>query len=365
MVKPLLNFSRWFVGLLFIFSGFIKANDPTGFSIKLNEYFELFGLHYFISWSVSIAILICVLEIVLAVALILNARIRLTSWLLLLLILFFTALTGYSAITYKVTDCGCFGDAIKLTPLQSFIKDLVLLFFILIIFIKNKTLNPVVSRKTENFLVLFSLLIVSGFALYCYNFLPVIDFLPYKTGIDIPSSMKSSAPFQFEYVYSKDGKQYRYKNIKDAPYSDSTYKFDTTYVLNPEAGPKITDYRITTPEGDDSTDASLTGIKLLVIIADLKKASLRNTKIIANLAKFISAHKIGETWLVSGSSNEESEVFRHEFQLAMPLFSGDATLLKSIVRSNPGLMLLKNGKVIKKWHNNRLPDEGEIKELCR
>ncbi len=125
----------------FIFSGFIKANDPIGFSYKLAEYFEVLVCRRWLL-PAHLAIIICVVEIVLGYNVLFGVEIKLTSWLLLLMILFFTWLTGYSAVTNRVTDCGCFGDAIELKPVESFYKDLILLLFILVIFFRRNHIKP-------------------------------------------------------------------------------------------------------------------------------------------------------------------------------------------------------------------------------
>src|SRR5574343_471663 len=146
-MKALTQISRFVVGILFIISGFIKANDTIGFSYKLVEYFEIFNMHFFVDYAVAMAMFICIFEIMVGVALLLGAYVRLNAWLLLLMIVFFTLLTGYSAITNKVTDCGCFGDAIKLKPVESFLKDVVLLVFILIMFFGQKHIKPMLANK--------------------------------------------------------------------------------------------------------------------------------------------------------------------------------------------------------------------------
>ncbi|WP_349290807.1 BT_3928 family protein [Anseongella ginsenosidimutans] len=198
------------VGLLFIFSGLIKANDPMGFGFKLEEYFVVFGIEWLSPLAVSLSILICSLEIVLGVAVLLGARIRLTAWGLLLLILFFTWLTFYSAWFNKVTDCGCFGDAIKLTPWQSFTKDLILLALILPIFLYRRRIQPVFSKTGSNLALLLAAVLSLGFGLYTYFYLPVVDLLPYKVGNHLPSLMTmppDAEPDVFKVIYTLKNKK--------------------------------------------------------------------------------------------------------------------------------------------------------------
>jgi len=177
----LLGFCRIFTGLLFIFSGFIKANDPTGFGYKLQEYFEVFHLTAFNEYATAMAVVICGFEILLGALLLLGVYANTVAWGLLLLILFFTFLTFYSAFFEVVTSCGCFGDAIPLTPWQSFSKDLVLLALILILFFNRKQLRSIIKGSGNQFVATLITAIISlGIGVYTVNYLPFIDFLPYK-----------------------------------------------------------------------------------------------------------------------------------------------------------------------------------------
>src|ERR1700744_797926 len=191
--KGLIWFCRIFVGLLFVFSGLIKINDPLGFSYKLEEYFEVFHITFLSPLAVSIAILLCSLEIILGFALLIGVRAKQVAWGLLLLIIFFAFLTFYSAAFKVVQTCGCFGDAIPLTPWQSFSKDLVLLLLIIVLFFNRRTIRPIFSSKTGDNLLIGSAIVALGVGMYSYNFMPVIDFWPYKVGSKILDEMRSSA----------------------------------------------------------------------------------------------------------------------------------------------------------------------------
>src|ERR1700712_791281 len=196
MKKIIDQFSRIFVGCLFIFSGLIKLNDPIGTAIKMEEYFEVFTqdfgsfFHYFIGWSLEIAMIMIVLELALGVAILLFYKMELTTWVLLALMVFFTFLTGYSALLNKVTDCGCFGDAIKLTPWQSFYKDLVLMVFVLHLFWYRKKYVPVLRTREGHAAVFGSAVIFLFVGIYAIRHLPFIDFRAYRVGNSIPQQMK-------------------------------------------------------------------------------------------------------------------------------------------------------------------------------
>ncbi|WP_316929204.1 DoxX family protein [Nitritalea halalkaliphila] len=208
MLKYLLALIRFFVGGLFIFSGLIKVNDPVGTAIKMEEYFDVFAADIagffsaFKLFSLEIAVILVVAEVVLGVMLLVGARLRFTVYALGAMVLFFTFLTFYSAYFNKVTDCGCFGDAIKLTPWQSFYKDVVLLVLIGVLFLYRRELpssSPTWAIWTTRICTLLSILI----AITAINTLPFIDFRAYKEGVNIPEAMLPSAPLQYAYINGK------------------------------------------------------------------------------------------------------------------------------------------------------------------
>ena len=206
MKNASLNISRAIVGLLFIFSGLIKANDPLGFGYKLQEYFEVFHISFLNDYAVLLAILLCTLEIVLGALLLLGFWSSKVAWGLLLIIIFFTFLTFYSAFFEVVTSCGCFGDAIPLTPWQSFAKDIILLSLILHLFLRRKEILPVLTGvKAQQFIAGLVLILSLGFGLFTYSYLPILDFLPYKVGNNIPQLMitpPGAAPDVYEITYN-------------------------------------------------------------------------------------------------------------------------------------------------------------------
>ena len=270
-MKRINTIIKYFVGLLFIISGLIKLNDPTGTAIKFEEYFEVFAtdftslFHYLIPYSMIFSIVMSSMEVVLGIALIVQYRYRLILFTLLGVIIFFSFLTFYSAYFNKVTDCGCFGDAIKLTPWQSFSKDVLLLVLILLLLVQVRP-QSTFSEKTGITIVSASVLASLFLALYSLNHLPPIDFLAYKKGANIPTLMKPSAPFKFKYVMEKEGKT---EEFMEYP-TDTTYTFKEMVLLNPEAQPKITDYNVRNADGD-VTQETFQGKKLMIIIVDANK----------------------------------------------------------------------------------------------
>lgn len=360
-MKIVFEIARYLVGGLFIFSGAIKVNDPIGTAIKLQEYFEVFAndiasfFEVFVPIALFFSVALSVLEAVLGIALIIGYKMNITSCILLVIIIFFTFLTFYSAYFNKVTDCGCFGDAIKLTPWQSFYKDIILLILIISIFISQKNYSPWPSARFQHIKIIGSTVFFTFLAIYAIRHLPFIDFRTYAVGNHLPTLMKPSAELKYEYVMEKDGNEYTFETYP----SDKSYEFKAMNLVNPEAQPKITDLSVWNDEGD-FTDALFTGNKLLIIIYSAEKASLKNIDDIKRLTDNV---KTAEPWILTASDHAEFEAFRHNIQLAIPYFFADATVLKTMVRSNPGILLLSDGTVKGKWHYNDTPAASEINQL--
>lgn len=366
----LLGFSRVFVGVLFILSGLIKANDPLGFAYKLEEYFEVFHTTFLSGISVHLSILFCALEVILGAALLLGYQKKLVSWGLLLLIVFFSFLTFWSAAFDVVRTCGCFGDAIVLTPWQSFAKDLVLLIFILVIVKRNKKIHPLFAKKWTSLAMVAVVLFSFGFGIVAYNFLPFVDFLPYKVGDNVVENMKipEGAPQDvFEIIYSlKNNKTGETKKMTDAEYLKTEIWKDTNWVIvgQPENRllkkgfePKIKDLHITDETGTDYTQELLGNpyYNLVVVAYNLKEADVKALGDINAIAVNAAEHYNIRTVLLTSASPESAKQFMRSHHLAFELFYADGVPLKSMVRANPGILLMQNGIVVNKWHYNSLP----------
>lgn len=353
---------RWFVGGLFIFSGLVKLNDPIGTAIKMEEYFEVFSsdisgiFHYLVPYALLIGLVVIFLEILLGVAVLINFRMQITSRAILLLIVFFTFLTFYSAAFNKVTDCGCFGDAIPLTPWQSFAKDILLLVLSIFLVIRSKNYFPVFEKKIGKVILGITFAVNILIAYFSIEHLPIIDFRPYKIGVDIEAAMKPSEDYIYKYIMLKNGERFDFESYP----TDTSYKFVEMVLMNPEAEPKITDYNVWNDDGD-FTNETFRGVKLLVLYNDVNKADLDKTSHINKLVGSIS--EVADSWIITANDEATFENFRHEYQIAMPYFFADGTVIKAMIRANPGLILLKDGIVIGKWHNNDIPSKDDIVEL--
>src|ERR1700743_2582957 len=190
-MKTLIAIARGLVGVLFIFSGLVKADDPLGLSYKMQEFFEVWNFHWLDHFTLAFFIIMIVFEIVAGVAILLGWRMRLFSWLLLLLIIFFTFLTGYAYLSGKVRECGCFGDCIPLTAGQSFTKDLVLLLLIIFLFLVRGRIRPVLKPTGSAAVLVLATILSAAFQWYVLIHLAVVDCLPYKVGSNIPEKMKA------------------------------------------------------------------------------------------------------------------------------------------------------------------------------
>ncbi len=359
-MKILIGVSRVFVGILFIISGLIKLNDPVGFSFKLEEYFSIgvLNMPFFEPHALKIALFVVILEVLLGVLLLIGFRIRFTIWALLVMIVGFTFLTFYSAYFNKVTDCGCFGDALKLTPWESFIKDVVLLVLIVFLFIGRKYLKPLFGASMNRVLTTISILSCVIFAYYVLNHLPAIDFRAYKIGANIEEGMSTpddspKAIFDYAWKFNVNGKETIITTQGDYPTVDGDYiDVETTEV---QAGyePPIHDFTI---EKDDTDMASelLQEPKLVAVIAyDLDKSdyeAFEEVKTVTDEAIKKGYKVIG----MSASNTEFTTKLAKEYKLNFDFYFTDQTTLKTIVRSNPGVLVLEKGTIKQKVHFNDL-----------
>lgn len=508
-MKILVNFSRIVVGLLFIFSGFIKSNDPKGFSYKLEEYFDVFAqdlrkeqdslkieiiedeVNYykasetlysfstekqviinnsaggilrlndstsFIGLDVSIiqnnsptgnitvllkdsfssvpvqlvvkvgekeilnkelqvslqnfgditesvdvsefiksdsflvgwletmrtkglflAIFICVLEIVLGMAILIGWKPKLVAWLLLFTIIFFTFLTWYSATFNKVTDCGCFGDAIPLTPWQSFYKDIILLVFILIIWIGKRKINLFFSKGLTTKIVAITVILSSGYGLYCNTYLPVIDFLNFAEGNDVkelmtcPEGERTEDLKDIYYIYEKDGAEVEIifntgtnQFTPAIPEGAKYIRVDREEIIEEACKPPIHDF-VNIHNSYDG-DVSLNMIEedsfqMWIVTLNINEANPNSWSKIKELTKpWVNKNKF-PVYAMTSSPLEEAEKLAVEEELPFHFYNADNTLLKSMMRSSPGVILLKGTKVVKRWSSRSVPSYSEVKKL--
>ncbi|MHA4842736.1 BT_3928 family protein [Flavitalea antarctica] len=357
-MKTLLNISRIIVGILFIFSGLVKANDPLGLSYKMDEFFEVWGWHGLNSLTLAFSIIMIAFEIIAGVAVLLGWRMKLFSWLLLLLIVFFTFLTGYAVFSGKIKECGCFGDCIPLSAMQSFMKDLLLLLLIGLIFVFRDRVVPVLSSRNAIVVLFFTGIFSCAFQWYVLTHLPVVDCLPYKKGNSITEKMKvppGAIPDStvITFVYKVDGKDMEFTADKfPDDFDEARYKFVKRYdklVRKGNAETAIKDFTLQTVYGNDTTQALLAkeGYSLLLFVQNgYKKGDW--TGVLESVAAAASRKKI-EGFLVTNIAIETLTIDPPPaFTVFTPLLC-DATAIKTAARANPTLYLVKKGVIIDKW----------------
>ena len=363
-MRIIVNIDRIIVGVLFIFSGLIKANDPLGLSYKMQEFFEVWGsysslhsLMLFLSdYALSFSIITITLEVIVGVALLLGWAPRFFSWLLLLFIIFFTFLTGYAVLSGKIRTCGCFGDCIPITAMQSFIKDIILFVLILIIFFGVKYIQPI-YRGGMNFVVLFvSILLLLGFQWFVLRRLPVFDCLPYKTGNNLLELRKMPADavadkMDFNFVYEKNGEK---KEFNKDQLPDSTWTFVSRKDVIIEKGknnePPIKDFFLNTLSGTDSTEAILNqpGEYYFFFIRNIAKDTAKWMDDFRRLYNF-AKDKSRPVIIIAAQASIAQQFFNVQNNFNVPVVSCDATALKTAARTDPALYLMKGPIVQKKW----------------
>ncbi len=261
MKKTFLSTARLIVGILFIFSGLIKANDPLGLSYKMQEFFEVWNMSALDAWTLGFSVVMIVFEILAGVAVILGWRMRLFAWLLLLLIIFFSFLTGYAVISGKIRECGCFGNCIPLQAMGSFLKDLILLLLIGILFMYRKEIYSGTSPKNAQLILALTLVFSFSVQWYVLHYLPIMECLPFKKGANIfekmkppPNAIPDSTVINF--VYEKNHRIMEFPADQLPADLDSSYIFIKRYdklIRKGNNEPEIKDFSLISESGNDST----------------------------------------------------------------------------------------------------------------
>jgi len=359
MKNFLVQFSRIFVGLLFIISGLIKLNDPVGFSYKLAEYFgeTVLNFPFFIPYALAIAVAIVVFETVLGFMLLIGFKPKFTVWSLLLMIVFFTFLTFYSAYFNKVTDCGCFGDALKLTPWQSFTKDVVLMIFIVILFLNVKKIRPLFNGNFRNALVSLSVILCLYMGYYVLNHLPLKDFRAYKIGTNIPKAMEipEGAPksqIEMVFIYKVNGveKNFTDKELMNIP-EGATFVDRIDKVISEGYKPPVHDFSME-KDGSDYKDELLLEPKLMMFVTyDLQKSDAKGME---QLEKLHQQAKAKGYKVIGMTASGEDEILKtkKDYNFTFDFYFCDATTLKTIERANPSIVVMQKGTIKQKVHYN-------------
>jgi hypothetical protein len=351
---------RIIIGLVFIFSGLVKAIDPLGSAYKFHDYFQAFHIGFLYNLSLPLAILLCTTEFIAGFLVLTGLKQKAGIWIVLFLMVIFTPLTLILALTNPVSDCGCFGDAIHLTNWQTFGKNIILLSFAIFLFTGRKTIKSQFSLITEWIIITGAIAIFILFSFYNLKYLPVLDFLPYKTGVRIAEKMVipegvTGDEYRTTFIYEKEGIKEEF-TLNNYPANDTTWKFvdQKSVLIKKGYQPPIHDFSISSVNGEDLTQKILSypGYSLLMISRKLTETDEKHLSDGFELGKYCNDNGIA-FYIVTSSVTDEVNKYLNGLEFC----SADETTLKTIVRSNPGYLLLKDGTITGKWSWANVPEK--------
>ena len=352
--------SRIIIGLVFIFSGIVKAIDPLGSAYKFHDYFQAFSLGFLKQLSLPLAILLCTAEFIAGFSLLSGLRQKSGITVVMILMLIFTPVTFILALTNPVSDCGCFGDAVHLSNWQTFGKNIVLIAFALVLWTGRKQVKLIFRPFTEWVIISCTIFIFILFSLTNLRYLPVIDFLPYKTGVKIADKMvvPEGAPsdvFKTSFIYVRDGIKKEF-TLNNYPANDTTWKFieQKSVLVRKGYQPPIHDFSITSSSGEDMTRKVLSypGYTILMITKKLAEAGNKHLAEGFELGNYCLANGL-DFYVLTASGTDEAK----NYDPRLGFCSVDETTLKTMVRANPGYILLKKGSIIGKWSWANVPEK--------
>ena len=356
--------ARIIVGTLFVFSGLVKAIDPLGLTYKMQEFFEVWGregyatplMNWMYNYAFLFSVLMIALEVVLGVALLAAYQKKLVLRLLLLLMIFFTFLTSYVLFSGKIATCGCFGDCIPLTPIQTFTKDIALLLLIIFLLVKQQYIQPLAKGMLPAALVLVSIIGVTLLQVHVIKHLPLKDCLPYKKGnnlLELRKMPDNAIPdkFSYSFVYEKGGVK---KEFSADQLPDSTWKYaDRKQTLVKKGSnniPKINDFSLTDSAGVDATETVLSesGDYYLFFLKDMEEGTVKWSGDFVNLWQKAKEQK-RPLYIVTADKNKTTAFFNTINHYDVAILTCDATAIKTAARANPTLFLMKGPVVQNKW----------------
>lgn len=373
---------RILLGAVFMFSGFVKAVDPIGFKYKIIDYLNAFGLDAVVPFALLISFIICGVELVIGLCLFFNIQTRFSSWLALLFMIAFTPLTLYLALKNPVHDCGCFGDAFKLSNWNTFYKNLIILAIAAFVFIFNKRFRSGLVSGAQFVQFLAFIVVVAGLEFYSFQFLPPLDFRPYKIGANIPQKRaKGDGETKVTYYTLVNKETNEEKKIESKTYMKTEAWKDTAWVIDKNKTYEevlekdddvITDFNVFAKVIDEETGVtneenitdkilSEQGYTFLLVAYDLNKANKKGLEKAEKLAKYCKEKGIKFYGLTATTDAKVNEI-KSEFGLSFPFYMMDDIAIKTTVRANPGIMLLKEGTIYGKWHHIIMPQPEDIKK---
>ena len=359
-MKILRSASRILIGLVFIFSGIVKAIDPLGSAYKFHDYFQAFNMGFLDSFSLPLAILLCTSEFIAGFSVLTGLRQKTGIRVVMILMVIFTPLTLILAFTNPVSDCGCFGDAIHLTNWQTFEKNIILFASVIVLYSGIKQVRQLLNPSAEWIAISSAIFVFILFVLFNLIYLPVLDFLPYKTGVKIAEKMVipegvPSDEYQTTFIYEKEGEKKEF-TLNNYPANDTTWKFidQKSILIKKGYQPPIHDFSITSLNAEDLTQKVLSnqGFTVLMISRKLSAAGTKHLSDGFELGNYCIKNGI-DFYILTASGTVEAKSYDNGLNFC----STDEITLKTMIRANPGYILLKDGTIIEKWSWANLPEK--------
>ncbi|MDE3144200.1 MAG: DoxX family protein [Bacteroidota bacterium] len=350
-MKTVITIIRWIVGLLFIFSGLIKANDPLGLSYKMLEFFEAWGIHFLDDYTLFFSLFMNVCEVLAGVAIIIGWQIKFFSWFLLVLIIFFTFLTAYVLFSGKIKECGCFGDCIPLSGINTFAKDAALLLLIVVIFFNPEKTTSLFSARIASTILFVTFAATISVQFYVLEYLPFLDCLPYKKGNNILNEMKAPVgavpdSFAITFKYKKNNQIVEFGQNNFPADFDSTYEYVDRFdklVHKGNATPAITDFSLRTTDGADSTNFILHQNKKYILLFVRDFGNMKEWKKDFEGVVLSANKKNIPIYLITSDADKATVLFKN-----VPVLKCDATVIKTAARANPTYFIMEQALILNK-----------------
>jgi len=363
-MKRVRTLFRILVGIVFIFSGFVKGIDPLGTVYRMQDYFLAFGTTWANDFALPLTIFLCILEFILGISLLFNLWIRMSAWVLLPMMTSFTILTFFDAFYNLVPDCGCFGDAIKMNNTETFIKNVVLMALVIPIFIWRKRYKSLLNPTGDLLVLGMATILFTGLSFYCLWHLPVIDFREWRKGAQVNQASELPIRFFVTYKNRHTGETGEFL-APDYPWNDSTWLSDWIFVSQRVEDPNQDNLALMIEDSLENdlarTFLDIPDYHFFVVVYNLDAADREALVRLQPLYQAVS--EAGYSFIgLTGTLPEKVAAFQGETGVSIPFYSSDDVVLKSMIRSNPGLILLKDGVVIEKWHYHDFPDWQEVKK---
>ncbi|MBN2728619.1 MAG: DoxX family protein [Bacteroidales bacterium] len=353
---------RLLLGVVFIYSGFVKAVDPWGFQFKLEDYFIAFGWDWLMPAAMVMGILLSMAEFIIGIAFLLGIKPKLSTWSALLFMILFTPITLYLAITNAVPDCGCFGDAIILTNWETFYKNLIIIVLVGFIFMYRKKFGHYMKCQLEWVPVAIFTVAILFISFHGLRHLPLMEFLPYEPGLSMKPDPDQKDQYFVSYKDNRTGEVKEYP-ADDFPWDDSLWMASNEFVEQRVVKAEVPQYLVfvVDEENNDHSDEVMLNpdFQFLAVMYDLEKVSDEGFEKVRNFAAQCESAEIAIAG-ITATPYEDTETIRHDKQIALPFYYADDIVLKMLVRANPGFILMKDGTILGKWAWRDLPDLSEI-----